>query len=147
MAFGPFLFGLLRDLGIGADDLADLIGVNERTVYRWRSVDEIPRGESAVMIADALQIPLATFRAAVEGTADLPAEYRDRAKWRSRRGMATGGDANEQRAKVWAWFKGAPLAVQHAVLDVVPEGMEADYLKHVTDYFKQRLTGKKKKAG
>jgi transcriptional regulator with XRE-family HTH domain len=140
--FGPFMFDLMRDLGISSEDLAEMIGINPRTVYRWRKLKQPPRGESVVMVADALHIPLAVLRDALEGKAELPPEYRDRAKWRARRGIVGTGDANEQRAKVWAWFKSAPLAVQHAVLDVVPEGMEADYLKHVTEYFRGRLLPK-----
>jgi transcriptional regulator with XRE-family HTH domain len=148
MEFGPFLFGVLKDLGISADELAEMIGVHERSVYRWRTLKAPPRGEAVVLVADALKIPLTTFRTALEGKAPLPAEYRDRQKWRTRRGV-TGGDVNETRGRVWDWYKSAPLAVQHAVLDVVPEGMEGEYLKHVNAYFKARLTsaGKSKRAG
>lgn len=144
MSFGDFLSALMKDLGIGATDLAEMTGVGTRTVFNWKAATKTPRTDALVKIADALQIPLATFRAAIDGKASLPSEYRDRTKWRSRRGIAAGSDASEQRTKVWAWFKSAPLAVQHAVLDVVPEGMETEYLRHVTDYFKRRLTAKKK---
>jgi transcriptional regulator with XRE-family HTH domain len=138
--FGKFLSELLTGYGISEARLASMVGRTYRAVHGWMDRDDPPRGEALVTLAEVLDIPLGTFRAAAEGRIELPAEYRSRKAWKE----------IERRAKVWDWFKSAPRSVQQSVLmESIPEGMEQDYLRHVIDYFTQRLTGKggKKRAG
>ncbi len=81
--FGNFLQQLLDDLGISAPALARRMGRTERTVYYWLRSQRVPR-DAAVLLSDALQIPLGELRRAASGEGELPAVYRDRRRFEPR---------------------------------------------------------------
>ncbi len=74
--FGIFLQRLLDDLDISPPELARLMGRTERTVYYWLRSSRVPR-DAAVLLSDALDIPLADLRRAAAGERELPPLYRD----------------------------------------------------------------------
>jgi transcriptional regulator with XRE-family HTH domain len=140
--FGAFLADLMEDLELSPWQLADLMGVSYNAVKAWLKREVPPKGEGLSKLADALNIPLGTLRAAIDGKSRLPREYR----------TPKASETLVRKAKVWKWFQSVPKPVQHVILMERPaEGMEQDYLRHVTEYFKQRLAandkGGKKRAG
>ena len=153
MHFGRFLWGVMDDVGLTPSRLAHMTGVTLRAVYRWKTLEKLPRGESAAVIADALGIPLPVLREALSGK-PLPAQYRDRARWKEAVAKKATADGSlrvtgERTARVMEWFESAPPAVRQVVLGEIPDGMEQDYLRHVTAYFtdlllKRRGTGRPK---
>lgn len=153
MGFGRFLSQLLAELGVTAAKLAELAGVDIRTVYRWREIDAAPKGEAVTKIADALCVPPNVLADAIDRRRELPREYRDRAKWLERRRAVDAARADaagvtmNDAERVLAWYRSAPLAVRHAIDGAVPEGMEAEYLKRIADYFRTRLKGERQTAG
>jgi len=142
--FGPLVSQLLDRLGMPVRYLADESGVSESIVHRWIKNGIAPREENVLRVARTFRIPFNVFKDAAEGKCELPSEYLVREKWDER--ML--GDATH--SKVLDWFDRAPIEVRAAILNDVPKGREAEYLGHVTEFFRHHLGVKikgKKKAG
>ncbi len=44
--YGPIIEGLERDLGVSIDTMAVAVGVDRRTVERWRANQSVPQGRT-----------------------------------------------------------------------------------------------------
>lgn len=126
---------------MSAGELARRTGKTYESVNKWKTRTAPPKGESVVQVADALDIPPGTFRAAAEGKAPLPQQYRDPSRLKRLR----------RRDQVWDWFQGAPAQVQEAMMqERVDRKAQAKNLAIITKYFRDRLAGSdggKKRAG
>lgn len=53
---GPIIEGLERDLGISLETIALALGVDRRTVERWRANQSLPQGKSRERLSELLAL-------------------------------------------------------------------------------------------
>lgn len=54
--YRPLIEGLERDLGVSADTIARAVGVDRRTVDRWRANLSLPQGKSREQLAELVSL-------------------------------------------------------------------------------------------
>jgi uncharacterized protein (DUF2384 family) len=56
LSCGPLIEGIERDLGITVETIALALGVDRRTVERWRANQSVPQGKSRERLAELIAL-------------------------------------------------------------------------------------------